>query len=118
MSGQPEDLMLDTIIVNLGLDAHGPWARPRAAEAYLRTDGGDTVRFQSRYPFAVRFKGETPFHWAEREGEEDGGLFVAYGEVREDALGPGVTIKGYEYGMTVDGKTVDPEVVVKKDPPR
>lgn len=108
--------LLDTVIVNLGLDAKGPWARPRAAEAYLRVNGPDTVRFQSSYPFTVSFKGESPFEWTEREGDQDGGLFVAYGTVRADALGPGVTMKGYEYGMTVGGETVDPEVVVKKDP--
>lgn len=116
LSLEHDPRLLETIIVNLGLDAKGPWARPRAAEAYLHIDGGDSVRFQSAHPFTVRFKGESPFAWTVREGEADGGLFVAYGTVRDNALGPGVTMKGYEYGMTVGGETEDPEVVVKKDP--
>ncbi len=111
-----DERLLETVIVNLGTDANGPWARPRQAVALQRESGGDKVRFQSRYPFEVAFKGETPFEWASAEGEAENGLHVAYGTVQPNTLGPGVPEKWFGYDLTVDGVTIDPDVVVKKDP--
>ena len=111
-----DDRLLETIIVNLGKDASGPWARPRQAVARQGADGGDTVRFQSPYPFRVAFKGESPFEWASAEGEDHNGVHVAYGTVQPNTLGPGVPENWFGYDLTVAGDTIDPDVVVKKDP--
>lgn len=118
MSVQDDLTPYKLIIVNVGKDPNGPpWAQPAQAVTFLKSGVGDTVRFQSPQEFTVEFKGATPFEWATQSGtDEGGGVFRAIGTVQPDALEPGVQEKHFGYNLTVDGVTVDPDVVVKKDP--
>ena len=112
----PQVVTLTSIVVNLNKSAHGPIALPPSFTAFARIGGGDTVHFQSHYPFTITFKDDSPFDWDTEDGVPANGLYALEGTIREDALPDGVEEKRFEYGMTVDGVPVDPDVVVKKDP--
>ncbi|NIP82991.1 MAG: hypothetical protein GWM90_28690 [Gemmatimonadetes bacterium] len=104
-----EVLDFQSVPVNLGLAGDKPFAKPDEAECWRK----DTVRFQSVDPFTVDFKNESPFATDPIEGAKTNGLYEAVVTVRPDAPDDD---HHYPYTLTVGGHTVDPEIVVKKDP--
>ena len=101
-----------TVDVILGLDRDEvPFAKPQSAEAWRRAGGGDLVRYQSRNTFTVRFRNGSPFTGDVLDGVPSNGTYVAEDRIRDDA-----ELRSYKYDLTVDGKPIDPEIVVKQDP--
>lgn len=98
--------------VNLGLGQDEvPFAAPKACYCWHK----DAVRFQSHDWFKVEFEeGNSPFVETTLEGVKTDGLYRAQATVVADAEdGRDVHFK---YALTLAGHTVDPEVVVTKDP--
>lgn len=105
----PESIDLALVPINLGVAHEKPFAKPDRGECWRR----DTVSFRCHDPFTVEFKGESPFQETTLEGVKTNGLFVAEATVRDDAPDDD---HAYPYALTVDGHTVDPEIVVRGDP--
>ncbi len=99
------------VVVTVGLGPGGPWAKPDRAEAWQRARDADTVRFQGRQEFVIEFGQESPFPLNRYEGQQEGNRYIAEAQVRLDA-----PEGSYKYDLTIDGQTLDPEIVVKKDP--
>lgn len=114
MSSAPPAAVPIVVRVTLSRGSGKPFANPDPCHArWRRASGGDVVRFQCPDPFTVEFPKDSPFDVRRLDGQRENGLFVAEGRIREDVPEEETRFK---YDLTVDGETVDPDIVVKKDP--
>lgn len=103
---------LETVTVNLGIIGETPFAKPDKCRCWK----ADTVAFHSNEAFTVEFKADAPFHEHVLRGVRvSEGRYLAVAEVIEDTEDED---RSFGYNLTVGGHTVDPEVVVTRDPRR
>jgi hypothetical protein len=97
--------------VNVGLGKHGPWAKPDKQTVWTRPGDADRVRFQGPDEFTIEFETAMPFPNKKYVAQPVDGLYVVDEQILLDA-----PEDDYKYTLTTDGQTLDPDIVVRKDP--
>jgi hypothetical protein len=109
-------VQLSSVPVNIRLVDDVIMVTPESAKAVQRPNKSVGFLFRSDVEFTVEFKGESPFSWSQKASVPEDGWQVVDGEFAANGLPDGVTVKGWKYSVTIGETTLDPEVVVRKDP--